>query len=74
MSQKLPCLSGREVVKALSRAGFAVKRVTGSHYILFNATTLKTLPVPYHKTVKTGVPHSIVRQAGLTWEEFLKLL
>ncbi|MCI2429108.1 type II toxin-antitoxin system HicA family toxin [Candidatus Acetothermia bacterium] len=74
MTQKLPALSGREVIKALTKVGFVLKRVTGSHYMMFNPSTQKTVPVPYHKTVKPGVLLSIIKQAGLSRDEFLKLL
>ena len=74
MTGKLPSVSGKEAVKALSKFGFLVKRITGSHYIMFNPVTQKTVPVPYHKTLAKGVLQSIVKLSGLTREEFLKLL
>jgi predicted RNA binding protein YcfA (HicA-like mRNA interferase family) len=74
MSEKLPVVSGQQAIKALTKAGFIIKRVTGSHYIMFNPATKKMAPVPYHGTIKKGSLNSIIKQSGLTREEFVKLL
>jgi len=71
---KLPVLSGREVVKALSKVGFYVKRRKGSHIILRCDKPFAQLTVPDHKELDRGTLRAIIRQAGLTVEEFLKLL
>ena len=71
---KLPSISGKEAIKALQKAGFEIRRVTGSHYILFNPTTKKIVTVPYHKTLKKGTLLNIIRQSGLSRNEFLALL
>jgi predicted RNA binding protein YcfA (HicA-like mRNA interferase family) len=63
---KLPLLSWREVLKALSKAGFVVARQRGSHLIV--------VPVPRHDQIKRGLLLEITAEAGLTKEEFLKLL
>ena len=70
--KKLPRdLKPSKVIKALERAGFVVDHVTGSHYILKKGS-LRT-SVPYHKTIKTGTFRSILKQAGLSVEEFTEL-
>lgn len=73
---RLPQLSGKEIIKALSRAGFAAIRQKGSHVILVKETPerKRTTVVPLHKEVDTGTLIEIMRQAGLTREEFLALL
>jgi len=73
---KLPVLSGREVIKILSKIGFAEKRQKGSHVILIKETegSKKALVVPLHKEVDPGTLLEIIRQAGLKREEFEKLL
>ncbi|HLC75460.1 MAG TPA: type II toxin-antitoxin system HicA family toxin [Candidatus Nanoarchaeia archaeon] len=73
---KLPLLSGKEVIKALSRCGFTAVRQKGSHVILVKGTQLKKLStvVPLHKEIDKGTLLEIMRQAGLTREEFLELL
>lgn len=73
MSQKLPALKPKLVIKALERNGFYVHHVSGSHYILKKDALRVT--VPYHnKDLKPGTLRSIIGQAGLTVEEFLELL
>lgn len=67
---KLPVLSGADVVKMLERLGFEQVRQRGSHMIMRRGS-LGTV-VPLHKELKTGTLAGIIRQAGLTQDEFLK--
>jgi predicted RNA binding protein YcfA (HicA-like mRNA interferase family) len=69
---KLPLVSWREVLKALSRAGFVVARQRGSHLIVVKDE--RVVPVPRHDQIKRGLLLEIIAEAGLTKEEFLKLL
>jgi predicted RNA binding protein YcfA (HicA-like mRNA interferase family) len=69
---KLPLLSWREVVKALTKAGFQVARQKGNHLILVKNERL--VPVPKHEQIKKGLLMAIIEEAGLTKEEFQKLL
>jgi predicted RNA binding protein YcfA (HicA-like mRNA interferase family) len=69
---KLPLLSWREVVKALTKAGFQVARQKGSHLILIKNENI--VPVPKHKEIKRGLLLAIISEAGLTKEEFLTFL
>jgi len=69
---KLPQLSWREVVKALTRAGFTVSRQRGSHLILVKDERI--VPVPKHMVIKRGLLQAIMAEADLTREEFLQLL
>jgi predicted RNA binding protein YcfA (HicA-like mRNA interferase family) len=73
---KLPRLSGREVVKILSKQGFVVARQKGSHIILVKQleSGKKGVVVPNHKEIDKGTLLEIIRQAGLTRDEFLKLI
>lgn len=71
----LPRVSGREVVNALGRIGYAVDRQRGSHIVLRNEEPPhRRLTVPNHDEVAKGTLRSIIRQAGLTVEEFKALL
>jgi predicted RNA binding protein YcfA (HicA-like mRNA interferase family) len=73
MTGKLPALKPKRVIKALERGGFQIRRITGSHYILKKERHIVT--VPYHNTdLKRGTLASIIKQAGLTIDEFLDLL
>ena len=73
---KLPVVSGKDVVKALSKIGFEHVRTSGSHAILNKQTEQGkiTIPVPLHKELAKGTLKSIMRQAELTLEDLLKLL
>jgi len=75
MSQKLPALKPVEVVKALERAGFVVKRQTGSHVIMYKAELRRPISIPQHpRDLPKGTVRAIIRQAGLTLEEFPQLI
>ncbi len=72
---KLPRgLSGREVVKALERAGFYVKRQKGSHTVLRRDKPFAQVVVPDHKSIDTGTLASILDGADLSVEDFIKLI
>ncbi len=64
----------RKVTRALEAAGFTRVRVKGSHAVYRRTADGKVAVVPEHGTVKRGTLASILRQAGLTPAEFLKLL
>jgi predicted RNA binding protein YcfA (HicA-like mRNA interferase family) len=67
---KLPVVSGRDCVKALQRAGFVVKRQESSHIVLRRDSPFAQVVVPDHKELDRGTLRAIIRQAGLTIEEF----
>ncbi|MDP1808684.1 MAG: type II toxin-antitoxin system HicA family toxin [Actinomycetota bacterium] len=75
MSDKLPSLKPAQLIRVLEKAGWYIKRQTGSHVILVNEALRKSLPVPMHKRyLKTGTAQGIIRRAGLTAEEVHRLL
>ncbi len=76
MSPRLPALTPRKVIAALTKAGFFVHHTTGSHRALRHRENPQLrVTVPYHnKDLKTGTLRSIIRQSGMTVEEFLDLL
>jgi len=73
---KLPRLSGHDIIKILSKQGFKVARQKGSHVILVKQleTGKKGVVIPNHKEVDKGTLLEIIRQAGLTREEFMRLV
>ena len=72
---KLPVLSYLEVIKALNKIGYNIDHQTGSHIILRQDTEpYRRLTIPNHKEISKGTINSIIRQAGLTRDEFLNLL
>lgn len=70
----LPQISGRDCIKALMKAGFIVKRQHGSHVILRRDEPFTQLVVPDHNELDRGTLRAILRQAGLSVQEFLDLL
>lgn len=66
---KLPVLSGTDVVKMLERLGFEQIRQRGSHVVMRRGSVGTV--VPLHKELKTGTLAGVIRQAGLTHDEFL---
>jgi len=71
---KLPRISGQECVKALGKVGFIVKRQHGSHIILRREEPFAQVVVPDHKELDKGTLRAVIRYAGLSVEDFLKLL
>ena len=71
----LPRVSGREVVKALRKIGYGRDRQRGSHIVLRQTVPPhRRITVPDHKEVAKGSLRAIIRQAGLTVDEFNALL
>lgn len=73
---QLPNLKAREVVRALTRAGFISHHQTGSHLVMKHPETGNRTIVPQHnrETLGKGLLTEIIDQAGLTIEEFIELL
>ncbi len=71
---KLPRISGRECVRALEKNGFYFKRQVGSHIILRRDEPFAQIVVPDHKELDRGTLRAIIRQAGLSIDEFANLL
>ncbi len=73
MNSKLPILSGKEVIKALSRVGYSVHDQKGSHIHLRHPIQ-RPLTVPNHEEIARGTLRVIIKDADLTVEAFLDLL
>jgi predicted RNA binding protein YcfA (HicA-like mRNA interferase family) len=71
---KLPVVSGAQCIKALEKAGFVVYRQRGSHLTLVRADPKAHTTVPNHKELDRGTLRAIIRQAGLSVDEFIALL
>jgi predicted RNA binding protein YcfA (HicA-like mRNA interferase family) len=74
MSEHLPIVSGKQLVRVLGRFGWEVQRQTGSHIILHKIGSAFTLAVPNHKTVSKGTLRSLLKDAEIEVHEFRKLL
>lgn len=66
--------SGREAARAFERAGWILRRQAGSHLVLTRPGSLVSLSVPAHRELAPGTLRKLIRLAGLTVEEFRKLL
>ena len=73
MSPALPVVSGAEAVRALSKAGFTQVGQRGSHVKLRHDDG-RTVIVPMHSELARGTLRSILRQAGLSSDDFVALL
>lgn len=72
---ELPAVSGREVARALQRAGFEQVRVVGSHATFINHETGARTTVPlWNKDLRTGTLRRILSNAKLTVAEFRAFL
>ena len=71
---KLPIVSGREVIKALTKLGFGESRSSGRHVIVKKKSNEKTLivTIPLQKELAPRTLLSIIRQSGMTKEQFIE--
>lgn len=73
---RLPSLTTRDVIKKLKKAGFIFDRqAKGSHEIWYNPITKRRTTVPNHPgaDIPKGTLKAIIKEAGLTLEEFSEL-
>lgn len=73
---KLRRVSGQEAIRALERLGFEQVRQRGSHVVLKKQTPEGAVGcvVPLHRELAIGTLRGILRQAGVTPEEFMENL
>jgi len=71
---KLPVVSGQDCVKALEKIGFYFKRQEGSHIVLRRDDPFSQVIVPNHRELDRGTLRAIIRQTGMSLDEFSKLL
>jgi len=75
MSERLPRVTARDIVRVLERRGSALARSSGSHHIYKNAAGNRaTIPVHAGKTLHPKILQSILRDADLSVEEMKELL
>lgn len=73
---RLPIISGRDAAKAFKAAGFVElsRRGKGSHMALAREDPKALLTIPDHRELRRGTLRALIRQAGLTTDEFVALL
>jgi predicted RNA binding protein YcfA (HicA-like mRNA interferase family) len=72
MASKYPILKPNDIISVLSKKGFVYKSQRGSHAKYSNGHRIAIIPI--HDTVARGTLKSILLQAGIELEDFLKLL
>jgi predicted RNA binding protein YcfA (HicA-like mRNA interferase family) len=70
----LPQVYGRQCLRVLTKKGFRFKRQNESHMIVRRDEPYAQVVVPDHKTLDRGTLRLILRQAGMTTEEFITML
>ena len=68
----LPLVSGAEAVRALEYLGFVVARQRGSHIVMRKGS--QGCVVPNHKEIKIGTLGGVLKQAGVSAEDFITAL
>lgn len=71
----LPRVSGREAARAFAAVGYEIVRQRGSHLRLRHPGNVRQpLTVPDHAELKTGLLRALIRDAGMTVDEFIEAL
>jgi len=71
---RLANISGKEAAKAFVKAGWQTIGQVGSHLVLSKPGLRVNLSIPQHKELSVGTLRALIRNAGMTVEEFLALL
>jgi predicted RNA binding protein YcfA (HicA-like mRNA interferase family) len=72
---RLPVVSCREAVAAFQKVGYEVDHQSGSHLVLRRQTAPhRRLTIPNHREIARGTLRSLIRESGLTVDEFVALL
>jgi len=65
----------KKIIKVLSQLGFEIVRKRGSHVVLKHADgRLTVVPVHTREEIGSGLLNKIIKDTGLSKEEFMKLL
>ena len=67
-----PVISGAEAIRALQRLGFIIMRQKGSHVILRRGS--QGCVIPNHRELKIGTLAGLIKQAGVSADEFINAL
>jgi predicted RNA binding protein YcfA (HicA-like mRNA interferase family) len=71
---KLPVISGRDARRAFEKVGWMFNRQRGSHMVLIKSGIPINLTIPDHRELDRGLLRGLIRDAGLTVEQFVQLL
>jgi len=71
---KLPAITSKRLVKLFEKIGFQIDHCSGSHFVLYNEISKKRITIPSHsKDLPKGTLMSILREAGIGRDDFLKM-
>jgi predicted RNA binding protein YcfA (HicA-like mRNA interferase family) len=72
MGDRLPQVKPKQLIRALERMGFILRRQTGSHAIFRHPETKNIVVIPIHpRDIKRGLLYGILKQAGISEQDFL---
>jgi len=71
---KLPVCKGKEAIKAFEKNGWSLARYIDDHFILKKQGERFLLSVPDHNPIKKGTLRRLIRDVGLSVDDFIKLL
>lgn len=74
MAKSLPVISGRDARRAFERLGWTFDRQRGSHMVLTKPGVPVNLSVPDHREFDRGLLSGLIRDAGMTVDEFIVAL
>jgi predicted RNA binding protein YcfA (HicA-like mRNA interferase family) len=76
VSAKLPAVTAKQLIKVLESQGWYLKRTRGSHHYFRHPTIPDAIAVPVHgsRNVKPGLLLNILKTAGISRDEFQRLL
>jgi predicted RNA binding protein YcfA (HicA-like mRNA interferase family) len=71
---RLPVVSGDQAIRAFEKAGWVARRQVGSDVALDKEGRTATLSVPRHRELDRGLLRRLIRDAGMSVEEFVSLV
>ena len=73
---RLPRITAKQAEKVICKIGFELRRQNGSHKIFWNATLDKRITLPFHghKIIHPKIMRDIIRDSGISSEEFVDLI
>jgi predicted RNA binding protein YcfA (HicA-like mRNA interferase family) len=75
VSQRLPAVRPRQLIRVLERKGWRLDRTSGSHQVFVHDVVRHVVVVPMHnKDLGRGLLARILQDAEIPRDEFLKLL
>lgn len=75
MSQRLPTVTAKQLVKVLERAGWRLSRTSGSHHYFVHPERRRAIVVPVHPgDLKRPLVAGVLKDAEISSDEFFRLL